>query len=138
MSSSQKVFPGTLRDAADRGRKIAMVTAYDAPSARLADRAGVDVILVGDSAAMTMLGLDSTVGVTVDEMMMLTRAVSRGARRPLLVADLPFGAYQVSNRGAVRSAIGFVREARRGCRSRWRAPAPRSGARRRLSPPACL
>jgi 3-methyl-2-oxobutanoate hydroxymethyltransferase len=111
MSSSQKVFPGTLRDAADRGRKIAMVTAYDAPSARLADRAGVDAILVGDSAAMTVLGLDSTVGVTMDEMLVLTRAVSRGTRRPLLVADLPFGAYQVSNREAVRNAIRFVRDA---------------------------
>jgi 3-methyl-2-oxobutanoate hydroxymethyltransferase len=111
MSSSAKVFPGTLRDAADRGSKIAMVTAYDAPGARLADRAGVDAILVGDSAAMTVLGLDSTVGVTMDEMLVLTRAVSRGARRPLLVADLPFGAYQASNRDAVRNAIRFVREA---------------------------
>src|SRR5688500_3195764 len=111
MNSSSKVFPGTLRDAATRGHKIAMITAYDAPSARLADRAGVDAILVGDSAAMTVLGLDSTVGVTMDEMMMLARAVSRGARRPLLVADLPFGAYQVSNRSAVANAIRFVREA---------------------------
>jgi len=111
MNSSSKVFPGTLRDAATRGHKIAMITAYDAPSARLADRAGVDAILVGDSAAMTVLGLDSTVGVTMDEMLMLTRAVSRGARRPLLVADLPFGAYQVSNRVAVTNAIRFIREA---------------------------
>jgi 3-methyl-2-oxobutanoate hydroxymethyltransferase len=111
MNSSSKVFPGTLRDAATRGHKIAMITAYDAPSARLADRAGVDAILVGDSAAMTVLGLDSTVGVTMDEMLMLARAVSRGARRPLLVADLPFGAYQVSNRSAVTNAIRFIREA---------------------------
>ena len=111
MTSSSKVFPGSLRDAADRGGKIAMITAYDAPSARLADRAGVDSILVGDSAAMTVLGLDSTVGVTMEEMLMLTRAVARGARRPLLVADLPFGAYQVSNRSAVTNAIRFVREA---------------------------
>ena len=111
MSVPAKVFPGTLRDSAERGQKIAMVTAYDAPSAKLADRAGVDAILVGDSAAMTVLGLDSTVGVTMDEMLMLTRAVARGARRPLLVADLPFGAYQVSNRVAVTNAIRFVREA---------------------------
>jgi 3-methyl-2-oxobutanoate hydroxymethyltransferase len=108
---SAKVFPGTLADAAERGRKIAMVTAYDAPSARLADRAGVDAILVGDSAAMTVLGLESTVGVTMEEMLTLTRAVARGARRPLLVADLPFGAYQVSNRAAVTNAIRFVRDA---------------------------
>lgn len=111
MSVPAKIFPGTLRDATERGQKIAMVTAYDAPSARLADRAGVDAILVGDSAAMTVLGLDSTVGVTMDEMLTLTKAVSRGARRPLLVADLPFGAYQVSNRVAVTNAIRFVREA---------------------------
>jgi 3-methyl-2-oxobutanoate hydroxymethyltransferase len=110
MNSPSKVFPGTLGDAAGSGRKIAMLTAYDAPSARLADRAGIDAILVGDSAAMTVLGLDSTVGVTMDEMLMLTRAVSRGARRPLLVADLPFGAYQVSNRVAVTNAIRFVRD----------------------------
>ena len=111
MTVPAKMFPGTLRDAAERGQKIAMVTAYDAPSARLADRAGVDAILVGDSAAMTVLGLDSTVGITMDEMLTLTRAVSRGARRPLLVADLPFGACQVSNRVAVTNAIRFVREA---------------------------
>jgi 3-methyl-2-oxobutanoate hydroxymethyltransferase len=111
MTPSEKIFPGTLRDAADRGQRIAMVTAYDAPSARLADRAGVDAILVGDSAAMTVLGLDSTVGITMDEMLMLTRAVSRGARRPLLVADLPFGAYQVSNDEAVRNAIRLVKDA---------------------------
>ena len=111
MTTPAKIFPGTLRDVADGGRKIAMVTAYDAPSARLADRAGVDAILVGDSAAMTVLGLDSTSGITMDEMVMLARAVSRGARRPLLVADLPFGAYQVSNEEAVRNAIRLVKDA---------------------------
>ena len=66
------------------GERITMVTVYDAPSARLADAAGIDVALVGDSAAMTMLGHDSTLPVTVDEMLMLTRAVARGARRPLI------------------------------------------------------
>src|SRR5882724_6634041 len=80
-----------------RGEKIAVVTAYDAPSARLADAAGVDMILVGDSAAMAILGHDSTVPITVEEMLMLTRAVTRGASRPLVVADLPFGSYQVSD-----------------------------------------
>ena len=68
---------------------IAMITAYDAPSGRLADVAGADVILVGDSAAMTVLGHDSTVPATMEEMLMLTRAVTRGARRPLIVADMP-------------------------------------------------
>ncbi len=94
----------------DRGGKIAMVTAYDAPSARLADAAGVDSVLVGDSAAMTVLGHDSTVPVTVEEMLMLTRAVSRGARRAFVIADMPFGSFQVSNRIALKTAIRFVKE----------------------------
>jgi len=94
-----------------RGEKIAMVTAYDAPGARLADAAGVDCILVGDSAAMTVLGRESTVSATMDEMLMLTRAVTRGARRAVVVADMPFGAYQVSDDDAVRNAIRFVKEA---------------------------
>jgi len=87
------------------------VTAYDAPSARLADAAGVDMVLVGDSAAMTVLGHDSTVQITVDEMLMLTRAVTRGARRPFIVADMPFGSYQVSNTAALENAVRFVKEA---------------------------
>jgi 3-methyl-2-oxobutanoate hydroxymethyltransferase len=91
--------------------KIAAVTAYDAPSARLADAAGVDMVLVGDSAAMTVLGHDSTVPITVDEMLMLTRAVTRGARRPFIVADMPFGSYQVSNTSALENAMRFVKEA---------------------------
>ena len=88
-----------------------MVTAYDAPSGRLADAAGADVILVGDSAAMTVLGHDSTVPATMDEMLVLTRAVTRGARRPLVVADMPFGSFQVSDEEALRNAIRFVKEA---------------------------
>src|SRR6266540_483929 len=80
-----------------QGRKLVMVTAYDAPSGRLADAAGVDIVLVGDSAAMTMLGHDSTVPATVDELVVLTRAVTRGATRPLVVADMPFGSFQVSD-----------------------------------------
>jgi 3-methyl-2-oxobutanoate hydroxymethyltransferase len=94
-----------------RGEKIVMVTAYDAPSARLADAAGVDLILVGDSAAMVVLGHDSTVPATVDELLVLTGAVTRGAKRPLVVADLPFGSFQVSDAGAVENAIRFVKEA---------------------------
>jgi 3-methyl-2-oxobutanoate hydroxymethyltransferase len=93
------------------GSRIVMVTAYDASSARIAEAAGVDVILVGDSAAMTVLGHDSTVPVTVDEMLMLTRAVTRVARRALVVADMPFGSYQVSESEALASAIRFVKEA---------------------------
>ena len=94
-----------------RGDRIVMVTAYDAPSGRLADDAGVDLILVGDSAAMVMLGHDSTVPATVDEMIVLTRAVNRGARRPLVIADLPFGSYQVSEEQALETGVRFLKEA---------------------------
>jgi 3-methyl-2-oxobutanoate hydroxymethyltransferase len=94
-----------------RGDRIVMVTAYDAPSGRIADDAGVDLILVGDSAAMVVLGHDSTVPATVDEMIILTRAVNRGARRPLVIADLPFGSYQVSDQQALETAVRFVKEA---------------------------
>jgi 3-methyl-2-oxobutanoate hydroxymethyltransferase len=94
-----------------RQQPIVMVTAYDAPSARLADEAGADLILVGDSAAMTMLGHDSTVPATMDEMLVLTRAVTRGANRPLVIADMPFGSFQVSDEEATRNAIRFVKEA---------------------------
>jgi 3-methyl-2-oxobutanoate hydroxymethyltransferase len=94
-----------------RGEKIAMVTAYDAPSGRLADAAGVDIILVGDSAAMVVLGHDSTVPASMEEMLMLTRAVTRGAHRPLVIADMPFGSFQVSDEAALTNAIRFVKEA---------------------------
>jgi 3-methyl-2-oxobutanoate hydroxymethyltransferase len=94
-----------------RGEKIAMVTAYDAPSGRLADEAGVDIILVGDSAAMVVLGYDSTVPASMDEMAMLTRAVTRGARRPLVIADMPFGSFQISDEAALENAIRFVKDA---------------------------
>jgi 3-methyl-2-oxobutanoate hydroxymethyltransferase len=94
-----------------RGEKIVMVTSYDAPSARIADAAGVELILVGDSAAMVMLGHDSTVPATIDEMLMLTRAAVRGAKRPIVVADMPFGTFQVSDELALENAVRFVKEA---------------------------
>jgi 3-methyl-2-oxobutanoate hydroxymethyltransferase len=93
-----------------RGDKIVMITAYDAPAARLADEAGVELILVGDTAAMVMLGHDSTVPVTLDEMIFLTKAVTRAAQRPLVIGDLPFGTYEVSDEQAVTSAIRLVKE----------------------------
>jgi 3-methyl-2-oxobutanoate hydroxymethyltransferase len=93
-----------------RGDKIVMITAYDAPAARLADKAGVELILVGDTAAMVMLGHSSTVPVTLDEMIFLTRAVTRAARRPLVVGDLPFGTYEVSDEQAVASSIRMIKE----------------------------
>jgi len=93
-----------------RGQKIVMVTAYDAPGARLADEAGIDLILVGDSAAMVVLGHSSTVPVTMDEMVFMTRTVARAAKRPVVVGDMPFGTYQVSDEEAVRNAVRFVKE----------------------------
>ncbi len=99
-----------LADLKARRQPIVMVTAYDAPSGRLADEAGADLILVGDSAAMTVLGHDSTVPATMDEMIVLTRAVTRGARRPLVIADMPFGSFQVSDTEALENAIRFVKE----------------------------
>ena len=93
-----------------RGDKIVMVTAYDAPGARFAEDAGIDVILVGDTAAMVVLGHAGTTPVTVDEMMFLTRTVSRNANRPIVVGDLPFGSYETSDEDAVRTAVRFVKE----------------------------
>jgi 3-methyl-2-oxobutanoate hydroxymethyltransferase len=92
---------------------IVMVTAYDHPSAQVAEAAGVDIVLVGDSAAMTVLGYDSTVPVGLDEMIMLAAAVRRGLRTPLLIGDMPFGSYERSNEQAIESAQRFVKEA--GC-----------------------
>ena len=100
-----------LADMKVRREPIVMVTAYDYPSGRIADAAGIDIVLVGDSAAMTVLGNDSTVPATMEEMLMLTRAASRGAERPLVVADMPFGSFQVSDEDAVRNAVRFVKEA---------------------------
>ena len=88
-----------------------MVTAYDYPSAEVAEAAGVDLVLVGDTAAMTVLGHSSTTPVSVDEMLVLAKAVRRGLRTPLLVGDLPFGSYELSNEQAIGTAMRFVKEA---------------------------
>ena len=104
----------SLLDLAERkanGEKLVMVTAYDHPGAKLADAAGIDLILVGDSAADNVLGHESTVPVTVDELLVLVRAVTRGAKRPLVIADMPFGSFQISNESAVANAVRFVKEA---------------------------
>jgi len=110
------VKPGkvTLLELADmkaRGEKIVMVTAYDAPGARLAEQSGIDILLVGDSAGMVVLGHESTVPVTMEEMLFLTRSVARAVQRPLVVGDMPFGSYHVSDEEAVHNAIRFVKEA---------------------------
>jgi 3-methyl-2-oxobutanoate hydroxymethyltransferase len=93
------------------GEPIVMVTAYDHPSAQVVEEAGVDIALVGDTAAMTVLGHNSTTPVTLDEMIVLTAAVRRGLKTPLLIGDLPFGSYEGSNELAIESAQRFVKEA---------------------------
>ena len=114
-----------------------MITAYDYPSAQVAEEAGVDVVLVGDSGAMTVLGYPSTVPVSVDEMLMLCSAVRRGLTTPMLVGDLPFGSYEGSNEQAIATAQRFVKEAgcRRGqARARRLVRRARGGDRRRGHP----
>ena len=109
-------LPMTLPRLAEKkrlGEPIVMVTAYDYPSAQVAEEAHVDVVLVGDSGAMTVLGYPSTVPVSVEEMLMLASAARRGLRNPLLVGDLPFGSYEASDEQAVATAQRFVKEA--GC-----------------------
>jgi 3-methyl-2-oxobutanoate hydroxymethyltransferase len=101
----------TLAEKKALGEPIVMITAYDFPSAQVAEEAGVDVALVGDSGAMTVLGHPSTVPVTTDELLMLSKAVRRGLQTPLMVCDLPFGSYEASNEEAIRSAQRFIKEA---------------------------
>src|SRR5690606_38452003 len=104
----------TVRDLAaakERGERWPMVTAYDAMTARVFDRAGIPVLLVGDSAAMVVYGYDSTLPVTVDDLLPLTAAVVRGSSRALVVADLPFGSYQASPEQALESAARLMQEA---------------------------
>ncbi|GAB2860639.1 3-methyl-2-oxobutanoate hydroxymethyltransferase [Actinocorallia aurea] len=104
----------TVRDIAAakaRGEKWPMLTAYDAISARIFDEAGIPVLLVGDSAAMVVYGYESTIPVTVDELVFLTGAVVRGSKRAMVVADLPFGSYQASVEQALATATRFLKEA---------------------------
>lgn len=101
----------TLQAKRDKGEPITMLTAYDYPSARLVDRAGVDAILVGDSLAMVVLGHDDTLSVTMDEMLHHARAVRRGASSALLIGDMPFMSYQAEVADGVRSAGRFIQEA---------------------------
>ncbi len=101
-----------LEECKRRGEAIVMATAYDFPTGQIVDAAGADVVLVGDSAAEVVLGYDSTVAVSVEEMLMLTAATRRGVRSALLVADLPFGSYEASDEQAIHTAQRFVKEAR--------------------------
>jgi 3-methyl-2-oxobutanoate hydroxymethyltransferase len=94
----------------DQGQPITMVTAYDCPTAVMADRAGIDIVLVGDSLAMVVLGHENTVSVTMEEMLHHCRAVARGAKHPLLVGDMPFMSYHLSTAQAVENAGRFLKE----------------------------
>src|ERR1700682_4268286 len=98
-------------DSSTNSQKIVCLTAYDYPTARLLDEAGVDVILVGDSLAMVVLGHDSTLPVTLDEMLHHARAVRRGTKHALVVADMPFGSYHSDTAESLRNAVRFVKEA---------------------------
>ena len=100
-----------LREMKRLGEPIVMVTAYDYPSARAAEAANVDLVLVGDSAATTVLGHTSTTPVDLDEMLVLARAARRGLKSPFLITDLPFGSYEISDEQAIASAIRYVKEA---------------------------
>ncbi|HEY0186816.1 MAG TPA: 3-methyl-2-oxobutanoate hydroxymethyltransferase [Cellulomonas sp.] len=100
-----------LAAAKQRGEKLTMLTAYDAPTARIFDRAGIDLLLVGDSIGNTMLGHDSPIPVTVDEMIPAARAVARATQRALVVADLPFGSYETGPEQALGTAVRYLKEA---------------------------
>jgi 3-methyl-2-oxobutanoate hydroxymethyltransferase len=110
-AAPRKTTAVTLREKRDRREPITMVTAYDFPTARLADEAGFDAILVGDSLAMVVLGHPDTLAVTMDEMLHHARAVRRGAERALLIGDMPFMSYQAGEDEALRNAGAFLKEA---------------------------
>jgi 3-methyl-2-oxobutanoate hydroxymethyltransferase len=110
-STAPKITAQTLLDRKQAHQPITSLTASDYPTARLVDQAGIDVILVGDSLGMTVLGYESTLPVTMEEMLHHTRAVRRGVRRALLVADMPFGSYHASTEQAINNATRFIKEA---------------------------
>jgi len=105
-----KLTTASLRERKIRHEPITCLTAYDYSSARLVDEAGIDMVLVGDSLAMTMLGHENTLSVTVDEMLHHVKAARRGVRDALLIADMPYGSYHVNETDAVRNAMRFVKE----------------------------
>ena len=110
-SAGRRVTVRDLAAAKARGEKWPMLTAYDALTARVFDDAGIPVLLVGDSAGMVVFGHDSTIPVTVDDLLPLTAAVVRGTRRAMVIADLPFGSYQASPADALAAATRFLKEA---------------------------
>jgi 3-methyl-2-oxobutanoate hydroxymethyltransferase len=110
VESKRRMSIPELKEMKDRGEKISMLTAYDYPTARLLDEAGVDVLLVGDSLGMVVLGYDSTVYVTLEEMIHHVKAVVRGTQRALVIGDLPFGSYNEDPAQAIRSATRLMKE----------------------------
>ena len=108
--SRQKITVASLQNKKLQHQPITCLTAYDYPGARLVDEAGIDIVLVGDSLAMTMLGYENTLSITVDEMLHHTRAVRRGVKQAFLVADMPYGSYHVGETEALRNATRFVKE----------------------------
>lgn len=109
-AATRLTLPDLLEKKA-RGEKLVMVTAYDTPSARLADQAGIDIVFVGDSAANNLLGYDGTTPISMDEMVMLARAARRGVKHGFFLVDMPLGSFQVSDEVAVDNAVRFVKEA---------------------------
>ncbi|MGP0020621.1 MAG: 3-methyl-2-oxobutanoate hydroxymethyltransferase [Candidatus Sulfotelmatobacter sp.] len=108
--SGHKVTTASLREQKLRHEPITCLTAYDYSAARLVDEAGIDMVLVGDSLAQTMLGYENTLSVTMDEMLHHVKAVRRGVRNALLIADMPYGSYQLDSKTAVANAARFVKE----------------------------
>lgn len=106
-----RVTTATVRDMKKKGERLSMLTAYDYPTAAAMDEAGIDVILVGDSLGMVVLGYDSTLPVTMEDMLHHTKAVTRAAKRAMVIGDMPFMSYQVSVEEAVRNAGRFMQEA---------------------------
>ncbi|MCX8117991.1 MAG: 3-methyl-2-oxobutanoate hydroxymethyltransferase [Desulfobacterota bacterium] len=106
----KKLTPVDIQAMKREGRKITMLTAYDYPTALLVDRAGIDIILVGDSLGMTVLGYENTIPVTMEEMIHHTKAVTRGAKYALIIGDMPFMSYNTSEREAIFNAGRFMKE----------------------------
>src|ERR671916_2908592 len=106
----EKVSAPSLKSSKQRGERLVCLTAYDYPTARILDEAGIDIILVGDSLGNAVLGYDNTVPVTLDEVLMHTRAVRRGVQRALLVADMPYGTFHTGADDAVRAALRLIKE----------------------------
>lgn len=105
-----KITTQVIQSRKQKGEKITALTAYDYPSARLVDEAGIDIILVGDSLSNVVLGHENTLSVTLDDMLVFARAVRRGSKRALVVGDMPFGSYHINEEKALESAVRYIKE----------------------------